>query len=67
MKRDKMRHLMMELCRRMYLQRHGSLKGWGKDAKFYNRNWMPDVNKFGGYKATWESKVMRDLRNSVGM
>ena len=57
----------MELSRRMYLQRYGGLKGWGEDAKFYDRNWKPDINKLGGYKSAWESEIIRELRKSCGM
>lgn len=58
---------MVEMVRRMYLKEHGTLKGFGKTASFYRGNWRPNVNGFGGYKASWESKVMQDLRKSVGM
>lgn len=67
MTRKKMKNLMMEISRRIYLDQHGTLKGWGKTARFYNSDWYPKVEQFGGYKAAWNSKVMLDLRKSVGM
>lgn len=67
MKRKKMSKLMCELARRVTLNTHGTLKGFGKSAKFYRDEWRPNLQKFGGYKGAWESEFMVELRKSVGM
>lgn len=67
MNRRTARHLMLELMRRVYLDQHKTLKGFGKTAKFYDRNWKPKVNEVGGYKAAWESDLLKTLRTVNGM
>lgn len=66
MSRKKARHLYLELSRRILTQSDCEKK-IGEVLKFYNRNWKPDLRKFGGYKATWNSEPMLSLRKSVGM
>lgn len=61
------RKLMLEIARRIYLQEHGTLKGFGKIASYYRSNWKPDAKKLGGYKAIWENEFMLLLRNNFGM
>lgn len=68
MTRKKARKLMRELSRRLYLQQHGTLKGFGKIDKFYDDSWRhKDYRVTGGYKAAWNLDIMVDLRKSVGM
>ena len=67
MKRDKLRRLFTEIARRSYEQNNGTLKGFGKVAKFYDRNWRPNVESFGGYKGAWNSEVVKNIRQSVQM
>lgn len=63
-----MRKKMMEIARQIYIQQHGTAKGCGKILSFYSaRSWRPNVAAFGGYKAAWNSTVLKDLRQSVGM
>lgn len=69
MTRKRARHLLMELARRMHLQEHGTLRGFGKTASFYRDSWKPaeGINKFGGYKGAWENEIIREMRKSCGM
>lgn len=67
MKREKARKLMLELARRIHIKEHGTLEGFGKIAKFYRANWMPNSKITGGYKAAWDSKIMCELREIIGM
>lgn len=67
MKREKARKLMLEVSRRLYLQDHGTTKGFGRIAKFYRAGWMPDNKVTGGYKNAWNSKIMKELRELTGM
>ena len=68
MTRRKARHLSIELCRRLYMNEHGNLKGFGKVARHYSDSWRhKDYATTGGYKAAWESEIMVMLRKSVGM
>lgn len=69
MTRKRFRHLMMEVMRRVYLNCHGDLKGFGNIAKFYDRNWRMKFHpgEVGGYRAAWESEALKALRASVGM
>ena len=68
MTRKKARKLMTELSRRIYLENHGTLKGFGKVSKFYNDNWRHiDYSKTGGYKKAWNNDIMVQLRQSFGM
>ncbi len=68
MTRRRARHLMLELCRRLYLTDHENLKGFGKTAKFYSDDWRHKNYKVtGGYKKAWDSELMRKLRETVGM
>ena len=66
MSRKRANHLMLELTRRIYMQKNGNLKGFGKLRafkaywKFYN---MPTC----GYKAVWDSEELLKVRRSVGM
>ena len=60
---------MMNLARIMYLEQKGTLKGFGKTAKFYGRNWRPNmerIQRYGGYKNLWNGDLMRDLRAACG-
>ena len=72
MTRKKMRNNLRELSRRIHLEQHGSLKGWGKIARFYGDQWRPNWEEAGrwgfkSYSDMWNSKVMTDMRESVGM
>lgn len=68
MKRKRARHLLLEVARRVYLGQHGTLKGFGKVAKFYRDEWRHlDYTATGGYKAAWNCEAMAALRKSVGM
>ena len=68
MSRKRARHLMLECSRRIYLNYYGTLKGFGKTARFYGDNWRhSDYKSTGGYKAAWNSEIMQELRKSVGM
>lgn len=70
MNRKTMRHKMLELSRRIYFDNHKTYEGFGKISCFYNGDWHPkyvEIQKFGGYKACWDSDVIRKLRNLVGM
>lgn len=68
MTRKKARNLLLEMSRRIYLQQHGSLKGFGEVAKFYRDSWRhKDYKSTGGYKKAWNSEIMVALRKSVGM
>ena len=67
MTRKRARKLMLEMVRRIHLQHNGTLEGFGGIAKFYRADWKPNINRFGGYKSAWNSKLMRDLRATVGM
>lgn len=68
MTRKKARHLLMEFARRIYMQEHGTLKGFGKIAKHYSDSWRHENYAVtGGYKAAWNSEIMVQLRKSVGM
>ena len=67
MNRKRARHLFMELARRNYLKYYGSLKGFGKVAKFYREEWRPDVSKIGSYKACWEYPTIKEIRGLFNM
>lgn len=69
MTRKRARHLLMELARRIYLEKHGTLRGFGKTASFYRDSWKPGegINRFGGYKGAWENEIIREIRKSCGM
>ena len=69
MKRKKMRKLMMELSRRIYLNHYGTLKGFGKVSKFYDDKWRPDFAKTNdkSYDSIWNCNALVQLRKSVGM
>lgn len=70
MSRKRTRNLFRELARRIYFDQHKTYEGFGGIAKFYGENWRPlyeEIQKLGGYKAAWDSDVVKDLRNSVGM
>jgi len=70
MTRRRARHLMLEISRRLYLQEHGNLKGFGKTQiyKFYNDDWRHrDYSVTRGYKNAWNSECMLMLRKAVGM
>lgn len=67
MTRKKASRLFMEMSRRIHLEYHGSLQGFGKVASFYRRSWRPDVKQVGGYKAAWNSDIVVQIRNTVGM
>ena len=68
MTRKKARKLMRELSRRVYLQQHGNLKGFGSVDRFYNDNWRHlDYSSTGGYKSAWNNPILKTLRESVGM
>lgn len=67
MNRKRARHLFLELARRNYLEYYGSLKGFGNVAKFYRNEWKPDITKIGGYKASWEYPVVKELRKHFNM
>jgi hypothetical protein len=57
----------MELARRVYLETHGNLKGFGKIARFYRKDWKPDVAYRGGYKSVWNTLAMKYVRMLYGM
>ena len=68
MTRKKARKLTMELSRRIYLDSHGTLKGFGKVSKLYNDDWRhKDYSVTGGYKKGWNNDIMVQLRQSFGM
>ena len=70
MSRKRMRHLLLEVSRRLHFEQHKTYEGFGKTAKFYGENWRPvyeEIQKLGGYKAAWNNDVVKQLRNSVGM
>lgn len=67
MTRKTARKLCIEMARRIYLNQNGTLKGFGKVERFYDRNWRPDIRPHGGYKAVWNSELLKDIRQSVGM
>lgn len=68
MKRKRARGLLLELCRRMYLKEHGTLKGFGKVAKYYRDEWRhKDYRITGGYKKAWNHDYMVTLRKACGM
>ncbi len=68
MSRKRARHLMLELARRIHKNYYGNLKGFGKTARFYSDDWRHlDYKSTGGYKASWNSEIIRQLRDSVGM
>ncbi len=68
MSRKRARHLLIEMSRRLYLEEHGDLKGFGRVMKFYNDDWRhKDFKSTGGYKAGWNCEIMRQLRASLGM
>lgn len=56
---------MMELSRQMHIKEHGTLKGFGETAKFYRADWRGHFP--GGYKAAFESEIMKELRAIFGM
>ena len=67
MNRKRARHLFMELARRNYLEYYGSLKGFGKVAKFYRDEWRPDIYIIGSYKSAWEHQAIKGMRNLYNM
>ena len=67
MNRKKARHLFLELARRNYLDYYGTLKGFGKIAKFYRDEWKPNISALGGYKESWNSNVIKEIRKNVNM
>lgn len=67
MNRKRARHLHLELSRRIYLREHGTLKGWGKIAKFYNDDWRPKFRLIYGYKGCWNYDIMVQVRKDYGM
>lgn len=68
MTRKRARHLLLEMSRRLYLKEHGNLKGFGKIARHYNDRWRHrDYRTTGGYKVSWNSDMMKLLRDMVGM
>lgn len=68
MNRKKARRLWIELNRRIYLKQHGTLKGFGAIERHYNDDWRhKDYKSTGGYKASWNSELVKQLRESVGM
>lgn len=68
MNRKRARHLMLELSRRIHIERYGSCKGFGETAKFYRDEWRHlDYTKTGGYKTAWNSNIMVAIRKSVNM
>lgn len=72
MKREKARHMFMEVARRIYENENGNLKGFGKIAKFYRDDWRPDFKKaseqgMDSYYKMWNSDLMVRLRSSINM
>lgn len=68
MTRKRARHLLLEMSRRLYMQEHGNLKGFGKVARHYSDSWRhANYATTGGYRAAWDSEIMTTLRRSVGM
>lgn len=67
MNRKRARHLFMELARRNYLDYYGSLKGFGKVAKFYRDEWKPDISIIGSYKSAWEHSTVKEMRSLYNM
>lgn len=68
MRRKRARGLILELCRRLYLKEHGTLKGFGKVAKHYRDDWRHrDYNLTGGYKKAWNCEQIKFIRKEVGM
>lgn len=68
MTRKRARHLLLEMSRRLYMQEHGTLKGFGKVAKHYSDSWRhANYSITGGYKAAWNSEIMVALRKAVDM
>lgn len=72
MSRKKMRHLLMEISRQIQLKQTGTLRGWGKIARFYGDSWLPNFDTMrelgiNSYKELWECDAMVALRKSVGM
>lgn len=72
MTQKKARHLFLELSRRVYLEHHGTLKGFGKAARYYRRNWHPiwytaKVYGITSYADAWNSSTMAAIRQTVGM
>lgn len=63
----------MEMARRIHLQQHGNLKGFGKTAKFYGDQWRPkfktDLDKYGvnSYQEIFDNETIKALMKSVGM
>lgn len=68
MTRKRARHLMTEFSRRVYLKENGTLKGFGRSAKYYRDDWRHlNYAETGGYKSAWNSDVMVRLREMYGM
>lgn len=68
MTRKKARKLTMELSRRLYIMEHGNLKGFGKVSKSYRDGWRHlNYSTTGGYKKGWNSELMVQVRQIVGM
>ena len=68
MTRKRARHLTLELCRRLYLKDHGTLKGFGRIAAHYRDDWRhTDYTTTGGYKKAWNLDIMVQLREILGM
>ena len=69
MNRKRARHLLLELSRRIYLEQHGTLKGFGNISRHYRDEWRHlDYSVTGGYKNAWNnSPIMKELREHFGM
>ena len=50
MKRKRAQHLFLEFARRTYFWYNGTLKGFGKIARFYNSDWKPKIKASDSYK-----------------
>ena len=67
--------LRRELCRRIWLQQKGSLKGFGKSEKamrglapdFEKARTFPGMENVRGYADVWNCEAFRVLRETVGM
>ncbi len=72
MTRKKARHLFLEMARRMHMNQHGGLQGFGKTASYYGADWRPDfevARRWGlnSYEDCWNSEAVKQIRKSVGM
>lgn len=67
-RREKAMRMMIEIERRVYLSKHGSLKGSGKTEKYYRNEWRPRLEKFhGGYKEMMSNDILQDLMRYLGL